>query len=349
MAPAPPLRLALAAPVFAAPGIPAMRTPSIEAVSWPIVRHAVERAEQLGYDSVWFSDHLFHGRDGAFYESWTALCLAAGFTDRIRLVNNHLGNGLRDARVLAKMATTLATASDGRFDLFLARGYREREYRAYGQPWEPDDVRTRRLAEAVEVVRALWSGAAVDFDGEFYPLEGAIAAPTTHAMPFLWLGGPLDEQTLALIATRADGWNSFPLGLDDYTAAAGRINDACARVGRAPDTLRRSLETQVLVLDDWSQWPYWLERWRELRAAAPLGDATSDLMPSDEELSDEWVTAACRDQFIVGTRDEVVARIADYRRLGVTDLVCWFMDAPSDASMVMLAQIMAGSQEETSV
>lgn len=340
MTPAPPLRLALAAPVFAAPGIPTMRTPSLEAASWPVVRDAVVRAEQLGYDSVWFSDHLFHGREGAFYESWTALCIAAGFTDSIRLVNNHLGNGLRDARMLAKMATSLADASGDRFDLFLARGYREREYRAYGLPWESDSTRTRRLAEAVDVIRTLWSGSSVDFDGEFYRLDGAIAAPTTPAAPFLWLGGPLDAQTENLIATRADGWNSFPLGLAAYGEAAARIDAACTRVGRAPEALRRSLETQVLILDDWSQWPSWLEHWRRLRDETPMDAATSDIAPSPDDLTDERVTAACREQFIVGTRDEVADRIGEYRRLGVTDLVCWFMDAPSDASMTAMADLM---------
>ena len=344
-----PLRLALAAPVFAAPGIPAMRTPSLETASWPVVRAAVLRAEELGYDSAWFSDHLFHGRDGAFYESWTALSIAAGFTDRIRLVNNHLGNGLRDARVLAKMATTLAEASGDRFDLFLARGYREREYRSYGLPWPSDAERTRRLAEAVDVIRAMWSGEEVDFEGEFYRLEGALATPTTAAPPFLWLGGPLDEQTIELVAARADGWNTFPLGLEAYRAASARVDAACDRIGRPRTSLRRSLETQVLILDDWSQWPGWLEHWRSLRTSAPLDGATSDIAPAADDLTDERVTADCREQFIVGTREEVAARIAEYRALGVTDLVCWFMDAPSDASMTALAELSGGFGAETSI
>lgn len=339
MTASPNLRIALAAPVFASPGIPTMRTPSIERATWPIVRDAVVRAEELGYDSVWFSDHLFHGRDGEFFESWTALCIAAGFTDRIRLVNNHLGNGLRDARVVAKMATTLAAATDGRFDLFLARGYREREYSSYGLPWEDDATRTRRLGEAVHVIRALWPAHPVNFDGQFYRLDHALAAPTAGAEPFVWLGGPLEAETLELIAGQADGWNSFPLGPAAYAAAARAVDDACVAAGRAPASLRRSLETQVLVLDDWAEWPAWLEHWRRMREEAPPGDATSDITPSAAQLTDEIVTEACRQRFIVGTRDEVRARIFDYTALGVTDLVCWFMDAPPDASMRVVAEL----------
>lgn len=339
MSPLPDLRLALAAPVFAAPGIPTFRTPSLEAVGWPVVRDAVVRAEELGYDSVWFSDHLFHGRDGAFFESWTALCLAAGFTDRIRLVNNHLGNGLRDARVLAKMATTLANATGDRFDLFLARGYREREYRAYGLEWPADAARTRQLREALHVIRAMWSGESTDYDGEFYRLEKAIAAPTGASRPFTWVGGPLDDETAKLIATEADGWNSFPLGLEAYGAAADRVDAACREADRPPDQLRRSLETQVLVLDDWADWPRWLDHWRNLRASRPLGASADDLAPAPGELDDERVTQICREEFIVGTHEEVAARIRQYRELGVTDLVCWFMDSPSDTSMAVLAEL----------
>lgn len=339
-----PLRLALAAPVFAAPGYPTLRTPSLEAASWATVRRLVLRAEELGFDSAWFSDHLFHGRDGAFFESWTALCVAAGATSRIRLVNNHLGNGLRDARVLAKMATTLAAITEGRFDLFLATGYREREYRAYGLPWEPRGVRTRRLAEALKTVRLLWPGRPVGAEGEFYPLRDAVAAPSYAERPFVWLGGPLDEAMRELVAAEADGWNSFPLGLDEYREAAARVDAACDAIGRNPRSLRRSLETQVLVLEDASDWDRWLDRWRSLRAALPLGPAVDDLVPAPEELGDEFLTATCRSRFIVGTRAEVARTVAAYREAGVTDLVCWFMDAPSDASMTALAEIVRSSQ-----
>lgn len=335
----PQVRLALAAPVFAAPGIPTMRTPSMSAASWPIVRKLVVRAEELGYDSAWFSDHLFLGKDGEFFESWSALAMAAGFTERIRLVNNHLGNGLRDARIVAKMATTVAAATNGRFDLFLARGYREREYRSYGLAWESDEVRTTRLAEAVSVVRALWTGASVSFDGQYYQVTEATSAPTHGDRPFVWLGGPLDDQTVALIAREADGWNSFPASPHEYAAAAARIDKECRRIGRRPETLRRSLETQVLILENWSEWYDWLNIWRRLREDLSTAEAARDTQPEPDELSDEAVTEACRENFIVGTRAEVANRIAMYQKVGVTDLVCWFMDAPSDNSLSQLREI----------
>lgn len=338
-----PVRLSLAAPVFAAAGHPGMRTPSMSEASWPVVRSAVTRAEELGYDAAWFSDHLFHGRDGAFHESWTALSMAAGFTDRIRLVNNHLGIGIRDPRVIAKMATTLADATGDRFELFLAMGYRERELRAYGLGWDDDDTRLRRLDEAVDVVRALWSGRAVDHDGDFYPLRDAVAAPTGAHPPFVWLGGPLGDASIRLIAEKADGWNSFPLSVADYAAAAARIDGACARIGREPTALRRSLEIQVLVLEDDAEWDDWVHRWERLRAEAPLGPATSDLVPPSTVV-DRAALDAVRDTSLIGTPEQIAARIDAYRAAGATDLVCWFMDLPSHRSMERLIDIVGGAE-----
>ncbi|HEY5319431.1 MAG TPA: LLM class flavin-dependent oxidoreductase, partial [Galbitalea sp.] len=297
-------------------------------------------AEALGYDSAWFSDHLFHGRDGEFLESWTTLAASAGATQRIRLVNNHLGIGFRAAPLIAKMAATLDVISAGRFELFVSHGMREREHTSYGFPWEPDvDRRIARLAEATGVIRALWTGDPVDHDGEYYQLQGALSTPVpAHEIP-IWLGGPLGDSAVQLIAASADGWNALPASLTDYAVQAARIDAACVGIGRDPRTLKRSLETQVLVLDDPSEWAEWMTRWAELRERAPLGFATSDMFPNGTSIDDpDAVTAACRDNFVIGTRDEVAAKLSAYRDLGVDEVVCWFMDWPLGDSLRTLAE-----------
>ncbi|WP_187270741.1 LLM class flavin-dependent oxidoreductase [Lacisediminihabitans profunda] len=334
------LRLGLAAPLFAAPGIPAMRTPSLEKLDWPQTLEAIRSAEALGYDSVWFSDHLFHGRDGEFLESWTTLAAAAGATTRIRLVNNHLGIGFRAAPLIAKMAATVDVIADGRFELFISHGMREREHTSYGFDWLPDeDRRIARLAEATDVIRALWTGRPVDHAGVYYRLEGALSTPVpAHDVP-IWLGGPLSDSAVRLITASADGWNALPASLTEYAAQAARIDLACQAIGRDPATLRRSLETQVLVLDDASGWDGWMTRWAELRDRAPLGFATSDMFPNGTAIDDpDAFTTSCLDNFIIGTRDEVATKLAAYRALGVDEVVCWFMDWPLGDSLRTLAE-----------
>ncbi len=335
-----PLRLGLAVPMFAAPGIPTMRTPSIERLDWAGTLDAIRAAEALGYDSAWFSDHLFHGRDGEFLESWTTLAAAATATERLRLVNNHLGLGFRAAPLVAKMAATVDVISGGRFELFVSHGMREREHTSYGFEWMPETARrVARLDEAVGVIRELWTGEPVTRRGEFFALDGALSTPVpAHDVP-VWLGGPLDDDVVDVIVRRADGWNALPCSLDAYAARRDRIDAACRAIGRDPLTLRRSLETQVLVLDDREQWEGWMTRWRELRERAPLGFATSDMFPTGApEQSEAELTAACFEEFIVGTREEVAAKLAAYRDLGVYEVVCWFMDWPLGDSMRVLAE-----------
>lgn len=335
-----PLRLGLAVPMFAAPGIPTMRTPSVERLDWAATRDSLREADALGYDSAWFSDHLFHGLDGEFLESWTTLAAAATATERLRLVNNHLGLGFRAAPLVAKMAATADVISGGRFELFVSHGLREREHTSYGFEWMPQTARrVARLDEAVAVIRDLWTGRPVTHDGEFFALNGAISTPTpAHEIP-VWLGGPLDDGVVDVIVRRADGWNALPSSLDEYAAKRERVDAACRAIGRDPRTLRRSLETQVLVLDDHDEWEAWMACWRSMREHAPLGFATSDMFPTGApEQSEAELTAACFEDFIVGTREEVAAKLTAYRELGVDEVVCWFMDWPLGDSMRVLAE-----------
>jgi alkanesulfonate monooxygenase SsuD/methylene tetrahydromethanopterin reductase-like flavin-dependent oxidoreductase (luciferase family) len=335
-----PLRLGLAVPMFAAPGIPTMRTPSLERLDWSLTLDSIRSAEALGYDSAWFSDHLFHGLNGEFLESWTALSAAATATKRLRLVNNHLGLGFRPAPLIAKMAATADVISDGRFELFVSHGMREREHTSYGFSWEPDLTRrVARLDEAIVVIRDLWTGAPVSHHGEFFDLDGALSTPVPrHDIP-VWVGGPLDDDVLRVVVDRADGWNALPASLDSYAEKAERVDAACRAAGRDPRSLLRSLETQVLVLEERSDWDDWLTKWRGLRERAPLGFATSDLFPRGAlASSDDDLTETCFDNYIVGTRAEVAAKLCAYHELGVDEVVCWFMDWPSGDSLRVLAE-----------
>lgn len=334
----PQLRISVAAPVFAAAGQVDLRTPSLAEPSWELIRSVVVGAEELGLHAAWFSDHLFLGRDGAFFEPWTSLSALAGCTSRIRLVTNHLNNNFRSAPLVAKMAATLDHVCGGRFELFLSPGLREEEHISYGFGWQPDPVvRTRQLAEALEVVRALWSGRPVDFDGTFYQLAGAVCtpAPVQPGGPPLWVGGVLDEVTTELISAQADGWNSFPASLDAYAALAARVDEACRRRGRDPRSLVRSLETQVLVLDDPGELDGWLDRWEDLRRRS--GDGFDGI--GRAELRQRY-----RDEFVIGTREEVARKLAAYQALGVDEVVCWFMDLPELTTMRAVAALGADVQ-----
>lgn len=340
----PRLDLGFAVPVFAAPGEPALRVPSAASLDWHQVRESVLAAERLGYNSAWFSDHLFLGKDGAFLESWSTLAYFAGYTTRMRLVPNHYNINFRHAPLIAKAAATVDIMTGGRLELFLSPGAREVEHTSYGYGWEPSSTaRQDRLREAVAVIRRLWRAEPTDFAGEHYHLDAALSAPgPAQATVPIWLGGPLDDIACDLIARTADGWNALPSSLTAYAAQADRIDNACRRIGRPPHTLRRSLETQILVIDGGlgregggSRLDSWFDHWDDLRIqeARGRGGRADPKGPSDRDA----LEAQLVEQFVVGNQAEVAQKLAGYADLGVDEVVCWFMDFPDPSSMVAVA------------
>lgn len=338
------LRLGFAVPIFANPGLVDIRTPSFVELEWPPILTAVKEAESIGYDSLWVADHMFLGRDGAILESWTTLSALATATSRMRLGNIHLSVGFRNPALMAKMAATLDVISEGRFDLFIDPGWREREHTAYGFEWDhAREERAAQVAEAVDLARRLWTGQPVDHRGVHFHTEGAISMPTPVHPPEIWIGEAFDEATLDLVARHADVWNSMPAGLEVLAEKIARVDEACAARGRAPHTLRKTLETQVLIIEDDADWQSRLDHWARLRAEYPAGSAMGDFSTfvhaGNPQLGDVVDSGRMKDEFIIGTADEVAAKLRAYRDLGISEIICWFMDFPQPATMRALPDL----------
>jgi alkanesulfonate monooxygenase SsuD/methylene tetrahydromethanopterin reductase-like flavin-dependent oxidoreductase (luciferase family) len=176
--------------------------------SYAHLRNMTIRLDQLGYDSAWVWDHYVSWNDPheAVLEAFGVLPALAEATKRIRLgplvanvINRH------PAR-LAKLAATLSDVTHGRFELGIGAGGYEQEQAPFGIAVPPPAERVERVAEALQIVRALWSGEPVTFEGQYYQLHGAFCSPAPSPAPRLIVGasGP----RLARIAGRyADGLN----------------------------------------------------------------------------------------------------------------------------------------------
>jgi alkanesulfonate monooxygenase SsuD/methylene tetrahydromethanopterin reductase-like flavin-dependent oxidoreductase (luciferase family) len=130
------------------------------------MRAAAVAAEEAGFDGLWTWDHL---RDPdadsgpGVPEAWTVLTALAEATRRISLGPLVLNVANRHPGLLANMAATLQAVSGGRLLLGLGAGGNHRtpyaaEQQAIGQSVERDEVRARRVVEAIELMRRLWSG-----------------------------------------------------------------------------------------------------------------------------------------------------------------------------------------------
>ena len=210
-------------------------------------------AEETGFDSIWVGDHLLYDegdrgqRERGPWEAWTLLAALAAVTERVELGPLVACAGFHPPGLIAKMAATIAEVSGGRFVLGLGAGWNEREYRAFGIPF---DNRVSRFEEAFAIVRGLLAGERVTLNGRFWQADDAVLIPAPARAPQLMVGsnGP---RMLSITLPHVHAWNSwyedFGNSAEGFAALDERISAAARDVGRDPAELRRSACAFVLL------------------------------------------------------------------------------------------------------
>ncbi len=146
-------------------------------------------------------------------ECWTTLTAAAVSTGHIH-VGSFVANVMnRHPAVLANIVATLADFAPGRVELGIGIGGHPAEHRAYGMEFPPAPERAERLEEAISVLRLLFRGGPVDFEGHCYRLEGARAFPAPNPMPRITVAG-MTPAGARLAARRGDAWTCFASEFD---------------------------------------------------------------------------------------------------------------------------------------
>ena len=161
----------------------------------------VVETEKLGFASAWVPEH--HGAEDAYMPSpLVALAAMASRTSCIRLGSGIAIAPLYDAVRFAEDAAVLDILSNGRLDLGLAIGYRRREYAAAGLDFTK---RGARFDEQLHILRALWAGETVTFEGKHFAIRDARIAPKPERQIPLFIGG-FAEKALERVAKYADGY-----------------------------------------------------------------------------------------------------------------------------------------------
>jgi alkanesulfonate monooxygenase SsuD/methylene tetrahydromethanopterin reductase-like flavin-dependent oxidoreductase (luciferase family) len=197
---------------------------------WAELRALAERAEALGFDSLWVPDHLlltWGDQTRGIWECWSMLAALAAVTSRVELGPLVISTLFRTPALLAKMAATVDEISGGRLVLGLGAGWSGPEERTFGYP---SDRRVDRFEEALQIIAPLLRTGHVDFTGKYYQARDCALRPRgpRPGGPPIMIGakGP---RMLRLAARYADIWNAEgPLHQPE------RCSSRCARQRTRP-------------------------------------------------------------------------------------------------------------------
>ena len=203
-------------------------------------------AEAAGFSGFGFTDHpapsqrwLEAGGHDAL-DPFVAMSFAAARTTTLRLIPNIVVLPYRNPFVVAKAGATLDLLSGGRFTLAVGAGYLKGEFAALGVSHAE---RNELFDEALDVIKLIWTGDDVSFEGRHFNARGITAhpRPTSSPHPPIWIGGNsgLARQR---VADRGDGWCPFAAAPSIAQTSRTAALDTPERLGEAIDDLHRRLE-----------------------------------------------------------------------------------------------------------
>jgi alkanesulfonate monooxygenase SsuD/methylene tetrahydromethanopterin reductase-like flavin-dependent oxidoreductase (luciferase family) len=198
---------------------------------WSLASATAARAETLGLDAVWLSDHPFAiGPDGVAsgaFEPITGAAALGRATERLRIGTLVLSSAMRAPGLVAHAFRSLSAIAPGRIVAGLGAGWYEPEHRAFGMPLPSYAERLASLERTVDALAALGP-----------------------ERPELLLGGT-GARLIELAARAADAWNvAWDVPPDAYADLNRRLDTACERAGRDPRSISRTVGLTVLVAAD---------------------------------------------------------------------------------------------------
>ena len=208
-------------------------------------------AEQLGFDSVWVMDHLFHAgfvteRLGTkpYYHPLAVLSHLSATTSRVALGTGVLVLPYHDPIEMAKYYATLDHMSGGRVIAGVGVGSLAPEFEALGVPMAERGART---TEAIRLMQELWTAGQPTFQSKHFDVRGVGFYPLPVQSPLpLWVGGTSDAAKCRA-ARHGTGWLPNNTKPEDYAARADEVRALATEAGRDPSVLTMAVLVQAGV------------------------------------------------------------------------------------------------------
>jgi F420-dependent oxidoreductase-like protein len=299
---------------------------SQEGVGWPEWKNIVQWTEDLGFESLWRSDHFFSffgaTRTIDSLDTMVAHTYTASASSRIRFGPLVLAMTFRHPAVLARMAAAIDQLSGGRFVLGVGAGWNTTEHEAYGIELPAVRQRMDNLEEGIQVIKALFEGDSANFQGKIYTLKDAPMNPKPAQKPMaLLIGGGGEQRTLRMVARYATEWNApITQGLDVYNHKAQVLEQHCEAEKRDPATIDRSVMTGYIAGESQAE----VERKVQAAiASAPERFRRTDGKPPMTAL---W-----------GTASQIVEQIQEIEAAGISRIMLQYRTPPARSDLEFVA------------
>ncbi len=269
-----------------------------------------KRAEQLGFDAFFRSDHYLRMGPGSPLpgptDSWVTLAGIARETSTIRLGTLLTSATFRLPGILAISVAQVDQMSGGRVELGLGAGWFEEEHAAWGIPFPSTSERFEKLEEQLQIIKGIWStpeGSSFNYSGSHYTLADCPALPKTAQAPHppIVVGGLGPSKTPALAAKYADEYNAPFASVDLCRTQFAAVRDAAEKAGRDPEEIVTSVALVACMSND----PKVLKE-----RASSIGRELSELEKNG----------------LSGTSEQVLERIELYRAVGATRIYLQILD-----------------------
>ena len=280
---------------------------------WKDLADMARAAEDVGFDSVWVSDHFLYRfpevETFGAWECWSLVTALAAVTERVEIGTLVSVTPWRPPGLLAKIIDAAEEISGGRIIAGLGAGSHDAEFPAFG--YDSWDHRIARFEEEIGVLHSLLRTGHVDHEGRFHTLrdcELRPRGPRPEGPPIMI--GAVGPRMVRLAATYADEWNiPWRHDINEVVSETARGEEACRATGRDPATLQRSVCLQV-DLPNRDEYPGW----------SLLRDG--------------------RTQAIRGDFDEIAERLRAYGEAGVSHLQLW-LDPDNVAGIEAFGEVLA--------
>jgi coenzyme F420-dependent glucose-6-phosphate dehydrogenase len=289
-----------------------------------LVEYAV-RAEEVGLDSVWVSDHFLPWRHEGGHAPWALAWMpaVAERTKRVQIGTSVLTPTFRyNPAVIAQAFATMSLLSNGRVILGVGSGEALNEIAVSGREWPEFKERFARLRESIKLIRELWTSDNVNFDGEYYQLVNAkiYDRPEQPVPVYVAAGGPV----VAKYAGRAgDGFIcTSGKGMDLYTEKLmPAVKEGAEAAGKTVEDVDRTIEIKMSYDRDHEKALENTRFWAPLSLSAEQKHSVSSAEEM-ERLADELPIEQVAKRWIVASDpDEAVAQIKPYLDAGLNHLV----------------------------